>query len=42
VFNHGDMYRDFTYIDDIIAGVVAASITRRRRRCGKGRRQRQA
>jgi UDP-glucuronate 4-epimerase len=24
VFNHGEMYRDFTYIDDIIAGVVAA------------------
>lgn len=24
VFNHGDMARDFTYIDDIIAGVVAA------------------
>ena len=23
VFNHGDMYRDFTYIDDIISGVVA-------------------
>ena len=23
VFNGGDMYRDFTYIDDIIAGVVA-------------------
>ena len=23
VFNQGDMYRDFTYIDDIIAGVVA-------------------
>ena len=23
VFNHGDMYRDFTFIDDIIAGVVA-------------------
>lgn len=22
VFNHGDMYRDFTYIDDIIAGVI--------------------
>ena len=22
VFNHGDMYRDFTYIDDIVAGVV--------------------
>ena len=24
VFNHGDMYRDFTYIDDIITGVVAS------------------
>jgi len=24
VFNHGDMYRDFTFIDDIITGVVAA------------------
>ena len=24
VFNHGQMRRDFTYIDDIIAGVVAA------------------
>jgi UDP-glucuronate 4-epimerase len=24
VFNHGDMYRDFTYIDDIIAGVMAS------------------
>ena len=24
VFNHGEMQRDFTYIDDIIAGVVAA------------------
>jgi len=24
VFNHGDMYRDFTYIDDIIAGVIAS------------------
>ena len=23
VFNNGDMYRDFTYIDDIIAGVIA-------------------
>jgi UDP-glucuronate 4-epimerase len=23
VFNHGDMKRDFTYIDDIIAGVLA-------------------
>jgi UDP-glucuronate 4-epimerase len=25
VFNHGDMKRDFTYIDDIVAGVVAAT-----------------
>ena len=24
VFNHGEMWRDFTYIDDIIAGVMAA------------------
>ena len=24
VFNHGDMYRDFTFIDDIVSGVVAA------------------
>jgi UDP-glucuronate 4-epimerase len=24
VFNHGDMMRDFTYVDDIVAGVVAA------------------
>jgi UDP-glucuronate 4-epimerase len=24
LFNHGDMRRDFTYIDDIVAGVVAA------------------
>jgi UDP-glucuronate 4-epimerase len=24
VFGHGEMHRDFTYIDDIIAGVVAA------------------
>ncbi len=23
IFNHGDMYRDFTYIDDIVAGVLA-------------------
>ena len=22
IFNHGDMYRDFTYIDDIVTGVV--------------------
>ena len=25
VFNHGDMERDFTYIDDIVAGVVATA-----------------
>jgi UDP-glucuronate 4-epimerase len=24
VFNHGDMYRDFTFIDDIMAGVIAS------------------
>jgi UDP-glucuronate 4-epimerase len=24
VFNHGEMWRDFTYIDDIVAGVVRA------------------
>ena len=24
VFNHGEMWRDFTYIDDIVAGVIAA------------------
>ncbi|SNS68798.1 MULTISPECIES: SDR family NAD(P)-dependent oxidoreductase [unclassified Azospirillum] len=24
VFNHGQMWRDFTYIDDIVAGVLAA------------------
>jgi UDP-glucuronate 4-epimerase len=24
VFNHGEMWRDFTYIDDIVAGVLAA------------------
>lgn len=23
VFNHGEMWRDFTYIDDIVAGIVA-------------------
>ena len=23
VFNHGDMYRDFTYIEDIVSGVLA-------------------
>jgi UDP-glucuronate 4-epimerase len=25
VFNHGDMRRDFTYIDDIVAGVLAVA-----------------
>lgn len=24
VFNHGDMHRDFTYVDDIVTGVVAS------------------
>jgi UDP-glucuronate 4-epimerase len=24
VFNHGDMYRDFTFIEDIVAGVLAS------------------
>ncbi|MDA1099343.1 MAG: GDP-mannose 4,6-dehydratase [Proteobacteria bacterium] len=24
VFNHGDMHRDFTYVDDIVSGVLAA------------------
>lgn len=23
VFNHGDMYRDFTYIDDIVKGIIS-------------------
>ena len=23
MFNHGDMRRDFTYIDDIVAGIIA-------------------
>lgn len=23
VFNHGDMYRDFTYVDDIVSGIIA-------------------
>lgn len=25
VFNHGDMYRDFTFIDDIVTGVIACA-----------------
>lgn len=28
IYNHGDMQRDFTYIDDIISGVLAATKTR--------------
>ena len=24
VFNHGEMHRDFTYIDDVVTGVIAA------------------
>ncbi len=24
VFNHGEMWRDFTYVDDIVAGILAA------------------
>ncbi len=24
VFNHGEMYRDFTYIDDIVSGIVSS------------------
>jgi UDP-glucuronate 4-epimerase len=27
VFNHGDMKRDFTYIDDVVQGVTAALFT---------------
>lgn len=27
IFNHGDMYRDFTYIDDIVRGVFAMLCT---------------
>lgn len=26
VFNHGDLMRDFTYIDDIVSGVIAAAL----------------
>ena len=25
LFNHGDMYRDFTFVDDIVLGVVAVA-----------------
>lgn len=28
VFNHGNMYRDFTYIDDIVAGIVGCITSR--------------
>ena len=44
VFNHGEMRRDFTYIDDIVAGVVACARQpargrrRWRRRAGASRR----
>ncbi len=31
VFNHGDMQRDFTYIDDITDGLMLLNIRRRRR-----------
>ena len=24
IYNNGDMYRDFTYVDDIVTGVIAA------------------
>ena len=27
VFNHGDMFRDFTYVDDIVAGIKACLFT---------------
>ena len=30
VFNNGEMYRDFTYVDDIVAGVLAAMEARAR------------
>jgi len=33
VFNDGDMYRDFTYIDDIISGVVGCICSRSIGRC---------
>ena len=43
VFNHGRMRRDFTFIDDIVAGVVAClDNPPRRRRRRQGRRQRRA
>lgn len=25
IYNHGDMYRDFTYIDDVVNGILAAA-----------------
>ncbi len=31
VFNHGEMWRDFTYVDDIVAGVLAAVAHRPKR-----------
>jgi len=31
VFNHGEMWRDFTYVDDIVAGILAAVAHRPKR-----------
>ncbi len=44
VFNDGNMERDFTYIDDIVAGVIAAldRVAARRRRREAGRQPRPA
>ena len=40
LFNRGDMRRDFTYIDDIVAGVIAClDSPAARRRPGEGRRK---
>jgi len=33
VFNHGDMSRDFTYIDDVVRGVLSALFEERLERC---------
>jgi UDP-glucuronate 4-epimerase len=33
VFNHGEMYRDFTYIDDVVAGVVGCIDAQSLARC---------
>ena len=39
VFNHGRMRRDFTYIDDIVAGIVACLDIRRRPMSGGSERR---